>query len=97
MDSSDLLARKREIASKLQECWMAERSITSVLLLAVSEIGPGDGRGATAFGVVTSMHDAFEMSLGEAKRISQWHAIGGNLSDVEIENRIITLIPREHV
>jgi hypothetical protein len=97
MDSSELLARKREIASKLQECWMAEGSIISVLLLAVSEAGSSEGRGAIAFGVVTSMHDAFEMSLGEAKRISQWHAIGGNLSDREIESRIGTLIPRDRI
>ncbi|GAA3077199.1 hypothetical protein GCM10020254_21560 [Streptomyces goshikiensis] len=76
-------------------CWVSEGSAISVLRLLVSTIGPRDDLGEVAFGVVGCMHDAFEMSLWDAKRLSRWHAIGGDLSDEEIEERIGSLTPRE--
>ncbi|MFG2340622.1 hypothetical protein [Streptomyces yangpuensis] len=94
MDANELVALRRKTAVTLQECWNSKGSIIAVLRTAVAEMGPGEEREAIAFGVVGAMHDAFEMTLGDAKRISQWHTLGGNLSDGDIEKRIGTLIPR---
>lgn len=95
MGPEEYRAKKEKVARTLQRCWMRDGSVIGVLRLLVSELGPRDDLGAIAFGVVGCMHDAFDMSLGEAKRISRWREIGGDLSDEEIEHRIGTLVPRD--
>ncbi|MFD8290145.1 hypothetical protein ACFV2B_18290 [Streptomyces lavendulae] len=74
---------------------MSEGSVVSVMRLFVSMIGPRDDIGEVAFGLIGCMHDAFEMSLREAKRLSYWHAAGGDLSDAEMEELIGSLVLRE--
>jgi hypothetical protein len=95
MSPEESLVTRDETARILREYWIREGSIIGVLRLLVAELGPADDPGQTAFGVVVCMEAAFDMPLRDAKRITRWHAIGGDLSDAEIEQRIGTLIPRE--
>ncbi|MEK2490919.1 hypothetical protein WN990_15290 [Kitasatospora purpeofusca] len=94
MSPEEDIADLDRTAAVLQECWLQEGSVIRVLRLLLEDLGPSDDVGETAFGAVVSMHHAFDLSLGEAKRISRWHAIGGDLSDTEIEQRIGALVPR---
>ncbi|MDA5280033.1 hypothetical protein [Streptomyces sp. Isolate_45] len=95
MDSEEYFAKRRGIVRNLQGCWEREKSGISVMYLLVSLIGPRDDIGEVAFALIGCMHDAFDMSLWDAKRLSRWHVVGGDLSDAEIQERIGSLVPRE--
>ncbi|GLX40526.1 hypothetical protein Sros01_65990 [Streptomyces roseochromogenus] len=95
MDQETYLAKRRRIVRRLQECWEREGSAISVMRLLVSEVGPREDQGEVAFALIGCMHDAFDMSLWDAKRLSRWHAVGGDLSDAEIEERVGSLVLRE--
>ncbi|GLX23752.1 hypothetical protein Slala02_74340 [Streptomyces lavendulae subsp. lavendulae] len=95
MDSEEYFTKRARIVRSLQEYWASEGSAIAVMRFLVSTIGPRDDLGEVAFGVVGCMHDAFEMSLWDTKMLSRWHAIGGDLSDEEIEERIGQLTLRK--
>lgn len=94
MESSGDRYKLEAIARSLRSHWNNEKSVIGVLNFLVEELDSRDDPGALAFGVVVCMHEAFDMSMGDAKRISGWNAIGGILSDDEIEKRLSPLIPR---
>ncbi|GAA1217863.1 hypothetical protein GCM10009665_04690 [Kitasatospora nipponensis] len=83
------------VALELHDCWRSEESVVAVLRLLVSKLAPCDDPGATDFGVIGYLHDAFDMTLGEAKRLCRWSGLGGDLSDQEVEERTGTLVPHQ--
>ncbi|GAA1069379.1 hypothetical protein GCM10009665_76700 [Kitasatospora nipponensis] len=95
MTAEEYWEKRWPVALALHECWRQEGSVVAVARQVVSVLAPSDDHGQTAFGLIGYVHDAFEMTLGQAKVFARWHAIGGDLSDIDFERRIGTLVPRE--
>lgn len=87
MSDDEYEEKRSRIIQSIRMCWIAEQSIVSVLRKLVTELGPSDDRAGTAFQVINYMARAFGIRLGVAGKFARWHAIGGDLSDEETEER----------
>ncbi|MFH9798242.1 hypothetical protein [Streptomyces virginiae] len=87
MSDDEYEEKRSRIIQSIRMCWIAEQSIVSVLRKLTDELDSSADRAGIAFQVVNYMARAFGIRLAVAGKFTRWHAIGGDLSDEETEER----------